>query len=129
MSTPIPFRQMFALLAGVDDATPVKQIALYRAGETGPKPTVRIDAADRASALRWRDMLGLNDRPEFGQPHPLNAAAPDVWMATVVGDLSGWAVQVHHDEAYTDEHEARWVAQDGPRHHPRDEPAGGGSDA
>lgn len=126
MSTPDPFRQMLALLVGVVDVPAATTITLYPAGETGPMSTVRIDADGPDAAREWRTVLHLDALHEYVQPYPLAAAEPDHWSASAIGERDGVSVHICHQEAYTAEHEARWIARGGLRAHPRTVPVDAG---
>ncbi len=117
MSTPISRRQMLRrlLLAALEDVAAPDEIRFWEPGEAGPQPTMTLTVGSTAAARAWSAALDL----ESGQPSPLTAPQPSRWTGALVGDVAGWNVHLQIDEPYTAEHEARWLAKEGLRQHPR----------
>jgi hypothetical protein len=81
--------------------------------------TITARVACKADADTWVEALGLTDVALRGQPHPLAAPVPDFWIATLAAQLPGSQVEIVWHKPHTPEHEAEWIAQGGPKSHPR----------
>lgn len=99
---------------------PTQLLAAVIAGLPSTGITLEVRVTCEADAYTWVEALQLTDVKHEGQPYPLNAVEPEFWIGVIEARGAFGRIAIRwHEMPYTAEHEARWVAADGPKRHPR----------